>query len=275
MTRLLALAAAVLGLLAAAPAAAAPAQAQSGTRIHLLHGIPGTPVDVVAGGQDVITGFEFGETEDLSALAGQTLTGVQVEATGTDTVAIDAGDVTLPASGNHTIVAHLDAAGTPTLTVFTNDTSAVPAGQGRLVVRHTAAAPAVDVRAGGQVVFANLANPAEAKADVPAGVVAAEVVAAGTEGPAVIGPADLPVTEGSTLVVYAVGSLQDGTLQTLTETIGGSASSPGAVHTGNSPIAAGGRSPVLPLAAGAVALAVAGSVAAGLAARRRVVARAR
>ena len=105
---------------------------------------------------------------------------------------------TLPASGNVTAIAHLDAAGTPTLTVFTNDTSALPAGQGRLVVRHTAAAPAVDVRASGAVAFANLSNPNEATADLPAGTISADVVPAGATEPVVIGPADLPITEGAT-----------------------------------------------------------------------------
>ena len=81
------------------------------------------------------------------------------------TVAIDAGDTTLPASGNHTIIAHLDAEGTPTLAVFENDTSATAAGEGRLTVRHTAAAPAVDVLADGEPAFTNLSNPNEASAD--------------------------------------------------------------------------------------------------------------
>ena len=67
------------------------------------------------------------------------------------TVAIDAGNVALPSSGNYTVLAHLDAAGTPRLAVFQNDTAKIDAGKGRLTVRHAAAAPAVDVRANGAV----------------------------------------------------------------------------------------------------------------------------
>ena len=37
----------------------------------------------------------------------------------------------MPASGNWTVLAHLDADGTPTLTPFENDTSPLAAGQGR------------------------------------------------------------------------------------------------------------------------------------------------
>jgi hypothetical protein len=233
---------AAIGLITAG--GTAPAGARSGARIHLIHGIPDTPVDVVAGGEVVFSDVQFQDTQDLSALAGQTLTGLQVRLAGTDTVAIDAGDVTLPASGNVTIIANLDASGNPALNVFTNDTSAIPAGQGRLVVRHTAAAPAVDVRANGAVAFPNVTNPNEAQADLPAGTVSADVVPTGATEPVVIGPADLPITEGATLIVYAVGSLDAGTLTTITETIEGSGSAPSAVNSGNSPVADGSSTPV-------------------------------
>ena len=261
----LAAAATAAVLLVIAPAG--PAHAQEGARIHLIHGIPDTPVDVEANGENVIEGFEFGDTQDLSSLAGQTLSGLTVKAAGTDDVAIDAGDVDLPATGNVTAIAHLDADGNPTLTVFTNDTSPIAAGQGRLVVRHTAAAPAVDVRAGGQVALADLSNPNEASADLPAGTISADVVPTGASEPVVIGPADLPVTEGSSLIVYAVGSLDGGTLQTLTETIDGLGSAPDAVETGNSPVNDDGGSgtpvPVWALAGAAAALAMGVLIVAG------------
>ena len=263
MNRIVALLAAVLAAvgLVAATGPVAPAGAQSGARIHLIHGIPDTPVDVFANGEVVLPDFQFGDTEDLSALAGQTLAGLQVRPAGTEDVAIDGGDLALPASGNVTAIAHLDAAGKPTLTVFENDTAPVAAGQGRLVVRHTAAAPAVDVKANGEVAFSNLSNPNEAKADLPAGTISAEVVPTGASEPVVIGPADLPVTEGSELIVYAVGSLDGGTLQTLTESIDGLGSGPDAVPTGNSPVSDGSSSGPLALGlAGAGALVLAGGV---------------
>jgi hypothetical protein len=261
MKRLITGAAAALLLVATGSAAAdaRPSQ-EAGARIHLLHGIPDTPVDVEANGENVIEGFEFGDTEDLSALAGQTLAGLTVKPAGTDDVAIDGGDLALPAEGNVTAVAHLDAEGTPTLTVFENDTSAVAAGQGRLVVRHTAAAPAVDVKANGEVAFSNLSNPNEAAADLPAGTVSAEVVPTGADEPVVIGPADLPVTEGSSLIVYAVGSLDGGTIQTLTETIDGLGSAPGAVQTGNSPVDDGTSGSLPWIVAAAAALAAGGAL---------------
>jgi hypothetical protein len=253
-------------LLALAPTASA----QESARIHLIHGIPETPVDVVAGGEVVFSGFEFGDTQDLSALAGETLPGLTVNAAGTDTVAIDAGDVTLPSSGNVTIIAHLDEGGSPTLAVFQNDTSSTAAGEGRLTVRHTAAAPAVDVLANGEAAFTNLANPNEASADLPAGTISASVVPAGATEPVVIGPADLAIQDGTSLIVYAVGSLDDGTIQVLTESISGLGTAPAAVNTGNSPIADDAGLPV-----GLAALAALATLALAVPAGRLVAARVR
>jgi hypothetical protein len=229
---------AVLAALATMLLLALPASAQESARIHLLHGIPDTNVDVLVDGAPVFEDFAFGDTQDLSALAGETLVGLQVVLAGTDTVAIDAGDTALPASGNYSIIAHLDASGTPTLSVFENDTTSTAAGEGRLVVRHAAAAPEVDIKANGAEAFSSVPNGVGGQADLPAGTVTAEVVPAGADEPVVIGPADLPVNEGEALIVYAVGSLDAGTLTVLTESITGLASAPTAVETGNSPVGA-------------------------------------
>jgi len=244
--------------------------AQDDATIMLLHGIPDTDVDVVAGGEVAIAGFAFGDMEDLSALAGTTLPGVQVVLAGTEDVAIDIGDLALPDSGNTTIVAHLDAEGTPAVAVFTNDTSEIAAGEGRLTVRHAAAAPEVDILANGEVAFAAVPNGAEGVVDLPAGTITAEVVPAGATEPVVIGPAELPIAEGTSLIVYAVGSLEGETLQVLTQSIEGLGSAPAAVNTGNSPVSQSGGLPVAALAGIALAgLAVVGVGGRRLAAVRR------
>jgi Domain of unknown function (DUF4397) len=241
---------ALAATIAGAPAGNAQTPA---ARIHLLHGIPATDVDVEAGGANVFSGFKYGETKDLSSLAGKTLAALKVKAAGTATVAIDAGDVKLPAAGNFTIVAHLDAAGKPALAVFENDTAKIAAGKGRLVVRHAAAAPAVDVKANGATAFANVVNGKEGKADLAAGKISATVTPAGAASPVVIGPADLPITEGESLIVYAVGSLEGKSLGVLTEKLTGLGSAPARVNTGNTPIDNGGRS-LLPVAIAALSV---------------------
>lgn len=258
---------ALMTLALAAITFANPASAQD-ARIHLIHGIPGVDVDVEAGGANVFEGFEFGDTQDLSSFAGATLEAVKVKLAGTDTVAIDAGDLALPASGNYSIIAHLDADGTPTIGVFENDTSSIAAGSGRITVRHAAAAPQVDVLADGAVAFSNVPNGAGGDADLAAGTISASVVPAGASEPVVIGPADLPITEGSNLIVYAVGSLADESLTVLTESISGLGSAPSAVNTGNSPIETAQSSSTLAVVA-VIALAAAAAVAVPAVARVR------
>ncbi len=223
---------------------ATPASAQDAT-IMLAHGIPDTDVDVVVDGDVVIPNYSFGSMEDLSAFAGQTLPNLTVNLAGTDTVALDLGDFAVPASGNWTVVAHLDADGDPTASVFENDTSILAAGEGRLVVRHTAAAPEVDILANGSAAFTSVPNGAEGQVDLPAGTITAEVVPAGATEPVVIGPADLPITEGASLIVYAVGSLDADNLSVLTQGITGLGATPSAVNTGNSPVDAGSNTTVL------------------------------
>lgn len=229
-----------------------PAGAQDAT-IMLAHGIPDTDVDVVVDGDIVIPNYSFGSMEDLSAFAGQTLPNLTVNLAGTDTVALDLGDFAVPASGNYTVVAHLDADGNPTASVFENDTSTIAAGEGRLVVRHTAAAPEVDILANGSAAFTSVPNGAEGQVDLAAGTISAEVVPAGATEPVVIGPADLPITEGASLIVYAVGSLADGNLTVLTQSISGLGSTPSVVNTGNSPVDGGSNNTAV-VAFGAVAL---------------------
>ena len=244
----------VLAMLATVLLPTAALGAQDSVRVHLIPGIPDTDVDVAAGGAVVIPGFSFGDTQDLSGFAGQTLTDVEVLLAGTDTVAIDVGDLAIPTSGNVTAIAHLDADGTPTVSIFVNDTSTIAAGEGRLVVRHTAAAPAVDILANGAAAFTNVANGAEGSADLAAGTISAEVVPTGTTTPVVIGPADLPIEEGSSLIVYAVGSLDGDSLTVVTEVITGLGAVPNVVNTGNSPVETNSFLPTALLALAGVAL---------------------
>lgn len=243
----------LIAVMAAVLVPATAVSAQDDVRVHLIHGIPDTDVDVAAGGAVVIPGFSFGDTQDLSGFAGQTLEDLQVLVAGTDTVAIDVGDFDVPATGNFTAIAHLDADGNPTVSVFDNDTSTIAAGSGRLVVRHTAAAPNVDILANGNAAFTNVPNGAEGSADLAAGTISASVVPTGETSPVVIGPADLPIAEGTSLVVYAVGSLDADNLSVLTEAITGLGAVPNVVNTGNSPVDNGSNAPLAALALGIAA----------------------
>ncbi|MEU0086655.1 DUF4397 domain-containing protein [Streptomyces sp. NPDC006274] len=223
-----------LALGVTAPASAAPAQAGDKAMVSVFHGIPGMTVDVYADGDELLSGFEPGTVTDPQSLDAGTYD-IQVFAAGQGpdgTPALEK-KVQVPESGNATVAAHLSADGEPRLTAFTNDISEVDTGKARLTVRHVAAAPAVDVRAGGQPVFTGLTNPDEDTAAVDAGAVNADVVLAGTDTVA-IGPADLNFKEGTSNVVYAWGSAENKNLALATRTFSGMESTPNAVHAGGS-----------------------------------------
>ena len=215
MTRRLAAGAiaAIFGLIAVATLAS-PAQAQAGTgTVSVVHGIPGVTVDVYVDGTLTLPGFTPTTVAGPLTLPAATYA-ITIYAAGADPASaspVITASVALPAGANASLVAHLDAAGTPVLTTFVNDTAAAPAGDGRVVVRHTAAAPAVDVLAGGTPVFTNLTNPNSVQADLPAGTVEASVNLAGT-ATTVIGPAPVTVEAGMATIVYAIGSAEAGTL---------------------------------------------------------------
>ncbi|KIR65448.1 MULTISPECIES: DUF4397 domain-containing protein [Micromonospora] len=214
------------GALTATPAYAAT------SKVSVVHGIPDTPVDVYVNGKKTLDNFKPGDVAgplDLEQGAYDIALTKPGEALDKAILTVD--DAEVPGGANISLAAHLDEAGKPKITPFANDTAKVDAGKARLIVRHTAAAPAVDVRAGGKPVFEDLTNPNEAKADVDAGTVSADVVLAGTDTVA-IGPADLDLKEGTATIVYAIGSAEAKNLDLVAQTITGLHSAPGGVPSG-------------------------------------------
>jgi hypothetical protein len=218
-----------LGVLTAAPAA----QAAGKATVSVLHAIPGATVDVYANGSLLLKNFKPGTLTAPQMLPAGTydLKIVKAGAGANGTAIVEAKGAKVPAGANITVVAHLDANGKPALTPYVNDVSMVPAGKARVIVRHDAAAPAVDVRAGGKPVFTGLTNPNQDSAEVAAGTVKADVVLAGT-GTVVIGPASLKLREGMVTIVYAWGSADDKNLALAVQTISGMSSAPGGVPGG-------------------------------------------
>lgn len=127
-----------------------PASAQT-AYVYAVHGIPGDngfPVDISVDGVCAVTGFTFGNVGGPLSLAA-----------GAHTVSVYAANTTTPCSGGpalsapptlaagktYALVAHLTAAGSPTLTGFAVDLSRTAPGNGRFILHHTAAAPEVNV----------------------------------------------------------------------------------------------------------------------------------
>lgn len=260
MRRLIAATAAGSLAVAAALFGALPASAAGTAEVYVVHGIPGLPVDVYVDGTLTLDDFQP-----------ETVAGPLDLPAGSYDIAItaaDAADASAPvltatadvAEGNsYSLVAHLDADGNPTITPYANDIAVISAGQTRLVVRHDAAAPAVDVRAGGTVVLAGVTNPQQGVLNIPAGTVSADVVLAGTTTVA-LGPASLNLAEGSATFVHAVGSAADGTLALVSFVIPGLHSAPGGVPAGTGPADSSlpGVALVIMLTLGAAAVAVGG-----------------
>lgn len=240
-----------------AVAFAAPAAADNHeSAVSVLHGVPGLTVDVYVNGEETIPDFEPGTLTDPLMLAAGNYD-IDVYADGdtpeTGEPALSASGLEVPGGANLTLAAHLAEDGTPMLSAFVNDVSQTAAGEARLTVRHAAAAPAVDVRAGGTPVIEGLTNPNEEVLDLPAGTVSADVVLAGTED-VVLGPADLNLAEGTNTIVYAWGSAADANLDLAVQTIDGLHSAPEGVPSGQGGLADNGALMLLALAgvAGAV-----------------------
>lgn len=240
--------------------AAAPAMADGHeATISVLHAIPegagADVVDVFANGDLLIDNFTPGTIETMMVPAGTYELAVFADGTTPDDAdpVLIAEAVEVPGGINATVTANLDAEGAPALNVFVNDISAIAAGEARITVTHIAAAPAVDVLADGAVLFADLTNPNQDGADVPAGDYEAAVNLAGTDTTA-IGPAPVNLAEGANTIVYAWGSAEEGNLALATQVITGLGEGPDVVPAG------GGSTTGTPL----WALALAGIAAIGL-----------
>lgn len=229
---------------------AAPASAQEESQVFVVHGIPGATVDVWVDGEPLLEGFAPGTITDPLPLAPGTYD-IEIFEAGADPAEAEpliSASPEVPANANVSVVAHLDADGNPTLSAFANDVSALAEGQARLTARHTAAAPEVDIRADGDVLFAGVSNGQEGSVDVPAGTYAADVVLAGEDEP-VLGPADLDLGAGTLTIAYAIGSAEDGSLDLLVQMI---AITPDGVPAGSAGLA---TEPGVPLWAVAALLA--------------------
>lgn len=256
--------------LAAGTAAAVPARAATGdAAVTIVHGVPNTPVDVYANGSKILTGFMFKAVAGPLALPPGSYK-IDVRKAGAAATATPLLTATeqLTAGENATVVAALTASGTPVLTAFANDTSAAAAGDGRLVVRHVAAAPAVDVYAGSSKVISGLVSGRQAELTVPAGTVPAKVTLTG-QTTAVLGPLNVPVTAGMGTVVYAIGSAAGKTLTAVTQQypLGGT---PSGAQAGSGGLGADPGTPAWPFAlAGAAGVLLIAAGARGVARRRR------
>lgn len=205
----------IAALTALAVLIAVPAGAQSSSDVYVVHGIPGVTVDVYVNGALTLDSFVPEDIAGpLSLPAGdydidifaEAATAPAAASARTDAAVIDV-TAAVPGNASVSVVAHLDAAGAPSLTAFVNDLSDTDRNEGRITIRHTAQAPAVDIIAGGAPVapFTNLISGGEAVADLPVGDYPTGIAEAGSTTELVAAP--VTASAGENLVVYAIGSL--------------------------------------------------------------------
>ncbi|MBK9384488.1 MAG: DUF4397 domain-containing protein [Planctomycetes bacterium] len=201
--------------------AAAPVFAQK-AQVVVVHGVPGALVDVYVNGNLAIEDFEpFTVTDEITLDAGQVDLAI-VAANGPFNSPIATLSVSLSANTFSTVTANLTGTGAVELRAFANDVARTDASRSAvLVVRHVAQAPLVDLvvrsvekqkelasavgLANGQEVSTLLKN---------GGFYEVEVLPTGSTSP-VFGPQTLFIPAGSTLALYAVGSVGGGSFDVL------------------------------------------------------------
>jgi hypothetical protein len=205
--------------------------------VYVVHGIPGQDlgadpdllVDVSLNGACALESFAFGDIvgpiplpADIYDIAISLAN--EDEPCGNEPV-IEA-TVELMGGVNYSIVAYLDDGGSPTAGLFENDVTPTGRGKARLIVQHTANAPAVDIsvrrdgpRSPGLDIY-DFMNGDQAAAEVRPGEWDVAIAPAGSDMP-VFGPVTVELNPYAAYLVFAVGSLDTGSFTLLLERIGG------------------------------------------------------
>jgi Domain of unknown function (DUF4397) len=215
---------------------AGPSFAANNATLYVVQGLPGRNVDVTVDGKTVKTAAVVGPFKVKPGSRKVTFS--------------DSGKTLLSrsfavkAKSSWDVVVHLPAGGStdPAVTVFRNDTSAVPRGKAELVVAHTATVPAADIRVNGKVLFKNIANGQSLNLTVPVATYKVAIVPTGKKSPVYLGPVSLTVKGGAVNRVYALGDPSNNTMNVAVHVLATGASGsdrPKKVDTGTGGEAAG------------------------------------
>lgn len=228
--------------------AAATAKAGDTAIVYVAHGIngqdlgldPSLPVDVNVAGLCVpaLNSLSYGEIRGPFVVPTGTLT-IQIGLANTvspcSSTPVISANVPFSAGENASVVAYLNAAGSPTASKFDNDLSPAMPNTGRIIAFHTAAAPAVDATlwryqlyaplggglleqatiAGGSYKL-TLSNGQQGEADIPLGTYQASIAPTGTQN-VVLGPASIATQPNTATLVFVFGSASKGTLKLVTK----------------------------------------------------------
>jgi hypothetical protein len=244
--------------------------ATSTATVTVLHGLPPNSYDIYVNGKLTLDGFKpLAATDPIPLPAGTYDLAIRNVGDEPTTKPILEATVTLEGGKNYSVIAHPGPDGAPTISLFTNSLSQVPAGKSRMVFRDVAEAPPVDVRLDGEPTFTDVANPDQREKVVSAGKYGVDAVDA--QSSAMLVPrTPLHALAGSAEIVYLVGSSTTSTLDFMAQQLRGLDGSPSDVLSGTGGQAADPRFPGWGFVVVALSLALAGAAGVDLMRTRRV-----
>jgi hypothetical protein len=221
---------ALVALVAMSPTAAGAQN--GGAMVTVLHGLPQFTADVYVNGELTLNGFEPAtSTEPLALPAGTYVIEIREVGAPADSTPALADELPIEDGQNLSIIANLTTGGDRVLTVFSNDVSRVRPGTARLVVRHVAEAPSLDVSIDGENVATGLEVQQESVTELRAGTYSLDLSVSGSDERA-LGPVSVDLEEGTSQIVYAMGSTEADTMDLMVQTIRGLQSGPSRIDTG-------------------------------------------
>jgi hypothetical protein len=221
--------------------------------VTIMHGLPGLTADIYVNGKLTLDGFKPLSTTPVLQLPGGAYSiAIRNVGQSASEKPLLTADVTLEAGVDYTAIAHLDADGTPMVSLFKNDLSRIPVGRARLEIRNVADAPPLTVTLDGRTRFTDVANLSDRSAIVSSG---RHSVGVTSDQGAAVPTTPLSVAEGTGLVLYIVGSASDRSLDLMVQRVAASAGQPSGIPTGTGGLASQPTTP-----AWAVALMVVGGL---------------
>ncbi len=223
---------ATLPLGAAMTAASA---SQDRPSVSLIHGLPGFTADIYLDDELLLDGFRPTEATDPMKLnAGTYDVDIRELGAPADSEPVLSDSLTLRQGEHISVVAGLDPDGDPTLTAFPNDFKDVDAGDARLVVRAVADAGPITAFVDGSKIGAAADQGDDVHEVLPA---SAHTLLIESRGERLAPSSNLRLQEGTATVVYVIGSADDGSIELMTEIVGGLSSPPSGVLTGTGGLA--------------------------------------
>ncbi len=210
------------------PVASPAIAASDAASVYVIHGIPGRdlglrprlPVDIAVNGACALRNFRFRDVAGPLSLPAGTYN-IKISLANRHNPcgnpAVIEANVPFAAGESATVIAHLSESSAPTASKFVNDLSpATETGNGRVVARHTAAVPEVDllVRQNRSLpiiaTLPGLSNGEQVSAELPIGrKFLVQFAPAGTTQ--AVASARIEACAGEVAIYHAVGSLKNQT----------------------------------------------------------------